>query len=92
MYRVLKHGSEAMISVWNKGEKIKRGKKEEMRGFLVGGASYKRYYYFYSEEEFVSALKSAGFSISKVLRSDYKSKDPRDHHIRHNICAVVRKA
>ncbi len=91
MFRVLKPNSEAMISVWNKGENIKKGKKEEMRGFLVGGASYKRYYYFYTEEEFVSALKNAGFSTVNVLRSDYKSKDPRVHHIRHNIAVVVRK-
>ncbi len=89
LFRVLKHGSSAFISVWNKHGPRAKGKKEEHVGFFVDGVSYKRYYYYFDEEEFFNLLKSVGFEIIKILKSDYKSS--QSNHSRKNFSFEVRK-
>ncbi len=88
LYRVLKKGSEAMISVWDKSKtripaKIKD--KESYATWNVFGERYKRYYYFYEEKELIKNLKKVGFKIIK--RKNYKSTS----HSRKNIILYVKK-
>jgi len=61
LFRVLKPGAKAKISVWNKNTKrFKNSPKERTVKWLDKGA---RYYYLYEPEEFYNELKKAGFKI-----------------------------
>ncbi|MDO8555581.1 MAG: hypothetical protein Q7R96_00210, partial [Nanoarchaeota archaeon] len=62
-------------STWDRFREIKKGKQEEMIGFLVDGVSYKRYYYYFAKEEFLQLLTNAGFKISKIVEDDYTGKN-----------------
>ncbi|MEK6919287.1 MAG: class I SAM-dependent methyltransferase [Nanoarchaeota archaeon] len=89
LFRVMKSGGELMISTWDKSRDIAKGKHEEMIGFLVDGVSYKRYYYYFTEGEFLKLLTGAGFKIIKVVKDSYTGKDNRI--FRHNIEVYAKK-
>jgi len=64
LYRVLKPGAEAMITVWSSNhEKIKNKPKESKISWTIGGKKYYRYYYIYEKEELEEQLRGAGFEI-----------------------------
>jgi len=88
LFRVMKPGGELMISTWDKFREISKGKREEMIGFLVNEVSYKRYYFYFTEEEFLNLLANAGFEIMKVVRDGYTGKN---RIFRHNIEVYARK-
>jgi len=79
LFRVMKEGSHAMITVWSrKQERVKNKPKEALIPWTVDGKKYLRYYYFYDKKEFESLLKSVGFKILSL-------KEDR------NIIAIVKK-
>jgi tRNA (uracil-5-)-methyltransferase TRM9 len=64
LYRVLKPGAVAFISVWSKNhDRIKKDAKEQYIPWTVDGKKYNRYYYIYDLEEISSLVKEVGFSI-----------------------------
>ena len=61
IYRVLRPGGQAEISVWNKSTKrFKNSQKEKMIAWRDKG---KRYYYLFSPEEVYTLFKNQGFRI-----------------------------
>jgi tRNA (uracil-5-)-methyltransferase TRM9 len=67
LFRVLKPGSELLISVWGRGSpRVKNKKKEDSVNWNVGGIIYKRYTYMFDKKEFEELVKNAGF---KIVRS-----------------------
>jgi len=89
LFRVLKKGGEAMISVWNKDSNTQLGKLEAKEGFVnwkKDNVEYKRYYYFYDKDELLSLLKEIGFEIIGTgIYGDEK-------HSKKNIVVYVRKS
>jgi len=86
LQRVLKPGSEALISVWRK---VKGRKKDEEVTWNLDGEKVKRYYHFYNNEEFLEDLNEAGFEIVKIYNEDFSEKDSK--FIKRNINVIVRK-
>ena len=79
IYRVLKPGDEALISVWSRNSpRLKNKPKESFVPWTIGDKKYERYTYRYDLEELKDQLKNAGFKIISI-REDK------------NIIAVVRK-
>ena len=69
LYRVLKKGAEALITVWNSEDE--RFKNVNYHGDIYmswkkDGEEYFRYYYLYDKDEFLDLLKSVGFEILEV--------------------------
>jgi ubiquinone/menaquinone biosynthesis C-methylase UbiE len=87
LYRVMKSGAEAMISVWDKKAK-KNISLEAKDGFVIWKKNNKkleRYYYFYDKEELRKELKECGFKIiKKELSSEGK-------HSKKNIVVYAKK-
>jgi len=68
LYRVLKKGAEAEISVWNrKSKRFKNAGKEKMIKWRDKG---ERYYYLFEEKELENLLTAVGFKIKKKLDSE----------------------
>jgi tRNA (uracil-5-)-methyltransferase TRM9 len=89
LYRVLKEGGEAIVSVWNKDIESKLGKLEAKEGFVNwanNGENYARYYYFYDEDELVYLLKEVGFEVIKI--DSYGD----EKHAKKNIVVYVKKS
>jgi tRNA (uracil-5-)-methyltransferase TRM9 len=68
-YRVLKKGSEGLISVWNSDDS--RFKDVNYHGDIYmswkkDGKEHYRYYYLYNEGELINLLKSVGFNILEI--------------------------
>lgn len=79
VYRVLKKGGEAVISVIGpQNQRVKNKPKEGTIPWTVGDKRYMRYNYTYDKGEFEGQLKDAGFEVVS-LKEDM------------NIIAVVRK-
>jgi len=71
LYRVLKKGGRALVSVWSRNQKrIKNAEKETYVPWTHEGKKYNRYYYIFEREEFESVLKLAGFRVVKVWEND----------------------
>lgn len=67
LFRVLKKGKQAIISVWSSNQKRVKGKKGDIFvPWTVEGKKYKRYYYLYEKDELEKELKKAGFHISEI--------------------------
>jgi ubiquinone/menaquinone biosynthesis C-methylase UbiE len=69
LYRVLKIGGQAMISVWDKSKDEDMADLETNGGYIdwnKNGEVYKRYYYFYDSDELVYLLKEVGFEIVRI--------------------------
>ncbi len=72
LFRVLKVGGEAMISVWDKNSDPEISHLEKNEAFIdwnKNGETYKRYYYFYDKDELAYLLKEVGFEIIKTSES-----------------------
>lgn len=63
LYRVLKKGAEAEITVWNKNSK--RFKNSVKEKYITWRNKGKRYYYLFDEKEIHNLFKSVGFKIKK---------------------------
>ena len=80
VYRVLKNGGEALISVWGRGQdRIKNREKEGFVPWSVGGEKVQRYTYLYDVEELRKELEDVGFDILRIGEGE-------------NIVFVVRKS
>ncbi|MEK6859966.1 MAG: class I SAM-dependent methyltransferase [Nanoarchaeota archaeon] len=68
-YRILKKGAEALITIWNSEDErfdnIKN-KGDIYMSWKQGKKSFMRYYYLFSEKEFLNLLKSVGFKILEI--------------------------
>lgn len=72
-YRVLKKGSEAIISVWNsEDERFDGSTGDFYMSWKKDGIPYMRYYYLYDKNELLDLLKSVGFKILEIY-------DTREH-------------
>ncbi|MFH1327015.1 MAG: class I SAM-dependent methyltransferase [archaeon] len=69
LYRVLKPGAKAKISVWNKD--TKRFKNSPKERIVRWRNIAKRYYYLYEPEEIYTDFKKVGFNI---FQKDYPGK------------------
>ena len=88
LFRVLKPGSESMITVWDKNQaKLKDKPKEEKLLWKHEGKRYMRYYYFYEKEELKNLLEKTGF---KILRISDK-ENPLGFYSNKNILVIVKK-
>ncbi len=68
LYRVLKKGAKALISVWDKNsERFKNSEKEKYIKWTNKG---KRYYYLYDEKEVHDLFDKIGFKIIKKVDSN----------------------
>ena len=66
LFRVLKPGAEALISVWGRGSpRVKNKDKECFVSWKVGEKKYERYTYLFDEGEIQGMVKSVGFEIIK---------------------------
>jgi len=63
LFRVLKSGAEAEISVWNKQSKTFKNSPKEK--YIAWHDKGKRYYYLFDEKEVHNLFKSTGFKIKK---------------------------
>jgi ubiquinone/menaquinone biosynthesis C-methylase UbiE len=86
MFRVMKSGSEAIVTVWNR-EQPRFSKKEDYVPWEHNGKKYMRYYYLFSKDELEKLLKTTGFVIIDIFGSARKVFNlfPR------NIIAIVQK-
>lgn len=92
LYRVLKPGAEALISVWNSEDKRfdkVRQEKDIYMSWKYGGKTYMRYYYLYSEEELLDLLKKIGFKILEVWNKD--AEHYTDRFSKKNLIVRVKK-
>jgi len=88
LFRVLKSGAEAWISVWDKNQKkFKKSGKEITIPWKYAGREYMRYYYLYDKNEFADLLEKVGFEVLKANNSE----NPDGFYSKKNIDVVVRK-
>ena len=91
LYRVLRPGGEAFITVWNKWQpRFWLRRKNTLVPWHSGGKTLYRYYYLFSYGELEKLARQAGFEVVKSFpESGYKF---RVKWFSRNICVVVRKA
>jgi len=66
LFRVLKSGAEAIVSIWGRGSpRVKNKDKESFVPWTVDGKKFLRYTYIYDKDELENLLTSAGFEIVK---------------------------
>ncbi|MEK6820066.1 MAG: class I SAM-dependent methyltransferase [Nanoarchaeota archaeon] len=88
LYRVLKSGSEVLISVWDSNqERFKESGKESFVPWKQNGKEQMRYYYLYSKNELKELLEKVGFEIVKIR--DSKNLDA--FYSQKNIDVVAKK-
>jgi ubiquinone/menaquinone biosynthesis C-methylase UbiE len=90
LFRVLKKGSEAMITVWDKQKDPKLqviNKKEGTVSWKKDKQKHQRYYYFYDKEELKKILEQVGFKIIK----DSEYINNYLFHSKKNIVFYVKK-
>ena len=79
LHRVMKKGSQAMVTVWSRNqERIKNKPKEALIPWTVGEEKYMRYYYIYEKDELKKLLEEAGFKVLSMKEDD-------------NIVAIIEK-
>jgi len=79
LFRILKPGAKAKISVWNKNST--RFKNKKKKDFVAWRDKGKRSYYFYTPEEIKKDLQDVGF---KIISEDFSNTNP-------NITITVKK-
>jgi tRNA (uracil-5-)-methyltransferase TRM9 len=90
LYRILKPGSEAFITVWNKWQPgFWFRSKDTYVPWRTKGETYDRYYHLFSYYEFKRLIKKAGFRIL-VVKPESSFKFPLKYFSK-NICVLVRK-
>lgn len=73
LHRVMKEGSEAMITVWDKNTTRRLSELEEKEGIVnwkKEGINHERYYYFYEKKELKNLLEEVGFEIIDISSSE----------------------
>lgn len=91
LYRVLKPGGEAFITVWNRWQpRHWLQKKSYMRPWKTKDKTLYRYYYLYTYREFEQLVRQAGFEVLKSS-PEARYKFPIKMFSR-NICLLVKKA
>jgi len=94
MYRVLRTGGEAFVTVWNKNQKrFIHGPKEQIIPFEItdqNGALQKiwRYYYLYDYDEINNSTREAGFKVIDIFAEYSFSGPPQNSR---NICLLLKK-
>ena len=87
-YRVLKKGSEALVSVWNSEDPRFNGLSGDIyMSWRKDGQDHMRYYYLYSLDELLDLLKSVGFKVLDVK----KNEEHNDRFSKKNLIVCVRK-
>jgi len=92
LYRVLKPGGEAFITVWNRWQPRHWFKKKNAIvywNFKKSKEKLERYYYLFTYGEIEKLARQAGFKVLKVF-PEYKYKFPLRMFSR-NICLLARK-
>jgi len=70
LFRVLKNGAKALISVWSKNHRVlKNKKKETLIDWNTGNKRFARYYYIFDKEELTDLLKKIGFEVLRVCEN-----------------------
>ncbi|MEK6760885.1 MAG: class I SAM-dependent methyltransferase, partial [Nanoarchaeota archaeon] len=88
LFRVLRPGAEAFITVWDKNqERFKNSGKESFVPWTYNEKKYMRYYYLYDTQEFLDLLKETGFEIVQLNNST----NPNGFYSKKNIDVIVRK-
>lgn len=90
LYRVMKKGSIAMVTVWDKESNklfMEKNLKEGFVNWEKEGVNYQRYYYFYDKKELEALLKKVGFKILKTESRNEKASK----HSNKNIIVYVKK-
>ncbi len=86
-YRILKTGSEGLISVWNSEDERFNGIKGDIyMSWKEDGIPYMRYYYLYKKDELIKLLKKVGFEILEIY-----SPIEKDRFSKKNLVLRVRK-
>jgi len=68
LFRVLKPGTEAIISVWDKEQPEFKDKNKEIEvPWKVNEKTCIRYYYLYDKKEILDLLKLVGFEIKEII-------------------------
>lgn len=71
IFRVLKSGGDALITVWSKNQKRINGKTGDVHvPWTVDGKKLQRYYYIYQKEELETLIKEIGFEILSSKEED----------------------
>ena len=71
LFRVLKVGGEAVVTVLSKGhDRIKNKGKECFVPWTVGGERFERYYYVYDLNELVGLFEGVGFEVVSAVEDD----------------------
>ena len=96
LYRVLKPGAQALITVWNSQDKrfgqvnnqgpVYLSWKENKTG-KENKNIHMRFYYLYKKQELIDLIKKAGFKIIKF----YPTKNQKDRFSRKNWIVKVKK-
>ncbi|MAG07615.1 hypothetical protein CMI46_02265 [Candidatus Pacearchaeota archaeon] len=75
LYRVLKKGGQAIITVWNHNSKRWRNKEKDkiVSWNVENDKKVYRYYHLYSSEELRSLLENVGFKILRYNRDDARN-------------------
>lgn len=92
LYRTLKKGGTALITVWNRDSNDLLEENKVKEGFVnwkKEGKNYQRYYYFYEKEELEKLLIETGFKI--IETSEPKLEGIRSYHAKKNIIFLVKK-
>ena len=89
LYRVLKSGGEAFITVWNRTQPrfLLKG-KETLVPWILKDETLYRYYYLFTYPELTKLVKKAGFTVLKVFpEKGHKAFK----YFSRNICLLARK-
>lgn len=81
-YRVLKKGSEALITIWNSEDERFDGKTGDFyMSWKKDGKEHMRYYYLYDKKELVELLEKIGFKIIEEFQEREKDRFSRKNWI-----------
>ncbi len=76
LFRVLKPGCEAIISVWDKEQdRFKEAGKEIELSWKINEKVCNRYYYLYDKKEILDLLKLVGFEIQQIFERDEHTEE-----------------
>jgi ubiquinone/menaquinone biosynthesis C-methylase UbiE len=95
LYRTLRPGSEALITVWDKNQKRFQNvpKQNYISWNVKGKGEFRRYYYLYEKDEFINLLKNVGFKIVKIYEKNNENKEysNRKAFSEKNIVVIAKK-
>jgi len=88
LFRVLKPGCEAIVSVWDKEQERFKDKGKEIEApWKVNEKVCMRYYYLYDKKEILDLLKLVGFEIVQISEKNEKTEE----HSGKSIVIIVKK-